>query len=66
MTKPEFRMFTDTNKEVTSLIEEGKTLAFVDRKEAEEKAKEFRTYTYELFARTVIGQRFWGYGVPVK
>lgn len=66
MTKPEFRMYTDTHKEVTQLIEDGKTEAFTDRKRAEKKAKERKTYVYELYARTVLGNRFWGYGVPLK
>lgn len=59
-------MFTDSHREVSHLIEKGLTTAFTDRKKAEKFAKERRTYVYELYARTIEGNKFWGYGVPLR
>lgn len=51
---------------LTKRIEEEKTFAFKTRKEAEEKAKEIRSYVEELFSKNNKTGRFipWGYGVP--
>lgn len=58
------QFYTDTHTSVNKRIDKKKTFPFRDKKEAEAKARELRSYVYDLYENVKGRLVFWGYAVP--
>lgn len=58
------QFYTDTHTSVNKRIENEKTFPFKDKSKAEAKARELRSYVYDLYENVKGRLVFWGYAVP--
>lgn len=56
--------YTDQKVDVTRRIKEGDTFFYTDRKEAQERADQQRSYVYEVFDGQDQDARLIGFAVP--